>query len=151
MWTGAPGDAAGIPRCANRSTGGMPFAPPSGATALSKPFTTELERGCPRQEIGGIDDVSEFELDANFHRNLRRPLDDVDPSIDERQERLVGLLNRLEPTLLAEAAEWTDEEIAKAFLEFARPDDWAQETRGQDCSTPWWGRQSSSYAPTVPG
>ena len=71
--------------------------------------------------------MSDFELDPNFHRDLQRILDDVDLSIDQRLERLVRLLNRLEPALLARAAEWTDEEIAKAFLEFVMPADRLQE------------------------
>ena len=67
---------------------------------------------------------------VNFHRDLQLLLDDVDLSIDQRLERLVGLLNRLEPALLARAAEWTDQEIAEAFLEFVMPADRSQETRG---------------------
>lgn len=68
-------------------------------------------------------------MDSSFHRDLRRLLDDADLNIDQRLQRLVGLLNRLEPALLESAAGWTDEEIAKAFLEFAFPDDRPQETR----------------------
>ena len=60
---------------------------------------------------------------------MRLLLDDVDLSIDQRVERLVGLLNWLEPALLANAAEWTDQEIAEAFLEFVTPADPSQETR----------------------
>ena len=65
--------------------------------------------------------MSDFELDANFHRDLQRILDDVDLSIDQRLERLVRLLNRLEPAFLARAAGWTEDEIAEAFLEFVMP------------------------------
>ena len=73
--------------------------------------------------------MSDFDLDSNFHRDLRRLLDDADLSIDQRLQRLVGLLNRLEPALLEGAAGWTDEEIAKAFLELVFPDDRHQEPR----------------------
>ncbi|MDE2813144.1 MAG: hypothetical protein OXM01_08975 [Gemmatimonadota bacterium] len=73
--------------------------------------------------------MSDFESDANFHRDLQLLLDDVDLSIDQRLEGLVGLLNRLEPALLANAVEWTDQEIAEAFLEFVTPANRSQETR----------------------
>lgn len=65
--------------------------------------------------------MGDFHLDANFHRNLQRILNDVDLSIDERLERLIALLNELEPALLESAVKLTDEEIAKAFLEFVNP------------------------------
>ena len=67
--------------------------------------------------------MGDFDLDSNFHESLRRILDDVDLSTDQRLEQLVALLGRLEPALLEAAAEWADGEIAKAFLEFVNPTD----------------------------
>ena len=71
-----------------------------------------------RHTIGGIDAVDDFSLNANFHRELQHILDAVDLSLDQRLERLAGLLNRLEPALLEQAAAWADEEIERAFVEF---------------------------------
>ncbi len=65
--------------------------------------------------------MGDFHLDSSFHRDLQQILDDVDLSIDERLERLIALLNELEPALLESAVKLTDEEIAKAFLEFVNP------------------------------
>ena len=73
--------------------------------------------------------MGDFHPDSNFRRNLRRILDDVDLSIDERLEQLVALLNESEPALLEASAKLTDEEIAKAFLEFVLPTDPRQEGR----------------------
>ena len=71
--------------------------------------------------------MGDFDADSDFHESLRRILDDVDLSIDQRLEQLVALLGRLEPALLEVAAEWEDGEIAKAFLEFVKPTDTHQE------------------------
>ena len=65
--------------------------------------------------------MGDFRLDANFHEDLQRILDYADLSLDQRLELIAGLLNRLEPALLQRAAEWEDEEIARAFLEFVNP------------------------------
>lgn len=73
--------------------------------------------------------MSDFELDYNFHRNLQQILDDVDLSIDERLTQLASLLIRLEPALLEAAAGLTDEEIARAFLEFVHPRQERREAR----------------------
>ena len=62
--------------------------------------------------------MDDFSLNANFHRELQHILDAVDLSLDQRLERLAGLLNRLEPALLEQAAAWADEEIERAFVEF---------------------------------
>ena len=58
--------------------------------------------------------MSEF----NFQQAFDHILDNVDLSIDERLDRLVGLLNRLEPALLETAAGWSGAQIEEAFLEF---------------------------------
>ena len=65
--------------------------------------------------------MGDVNLDSNFHRDLQDILDDADLSLDQRMERVAGLLNRLEPALLEKAAAWEDEEIARAFLEFVAP------------------------------
>jgi len=65
--------------------------------------------------------VGDFHLDSDFHASLRRILDDDNLSIDQRLERLIAFLNDLEPALLKAAAKLTDEETAKAFLEFVNP------------------------------
>ena len=58
--------------------------------------------------------MSEF----NFQQAFDRIFEDVDLSIDERLDRLVTLLNQLEPALLEAAAGWSDAQIEIAFLEF---------------------------------
>ena len=58
----------------------------------------------------------------NFQEGFDEIFEDVDLSIDERLERLVGLLNRLEPALLETAARCSDAEIEIAFLEFVDPE-----------------------------
>ena len=73
--------------------------------------------------------MGDFDVYPDFHESLRRILDGVDLSIDQRLEQLVALLSRLEPDLLEVASEWADEEIAKAFLEFLNPTDTHQEGR----------------------
>ena len=73
--------------------------------------------------------MGDFNLDANFHRDLQHILDDADLSLDRRLERLAGLLNRLEPALLEGAAAWADEEIEQAFVEFVKPGDPHRQTR----------------------
>ena len=76
--------------------------------------------------------MGDVNLDANFHDVLQHILDDADLSLDQRMERVAGLLNRLEPALLEKAAEWEDEEIAQAFLTFVNPDGTDQETRPRE-------------------
>ena len=93
------------------------------AAAQAKPFTVGPEHNCHGLETGGLDTVNESELDASFHHDLQCILDAVDLDIDQRLDRLIGLLNRREPALLARAEEWTDQEIARAFLEFVNPAD----------------------------
>ena len=73
--------------------------------------------------------MDELVHDSNFHRDLQRILDDVDLNIDQRLDRLIKLLNGLEPELLASAAELTDQEIQMAFLEFVMPADQRLEKR----------------------
>ncbi len=73
--------------------------------------------------------MGDFDPDSNFHDSLRRIIDDDNLSIDQRLEHLGGLLNDLEPALLEAAAKLTDEEIAKAFLEFVNPADPHREGR----------------------
>ena len=73
--------------------------------------------------------MDDFRPDADFHLDLQHILDDAELSLDRRLELIAGLLNRLEPTLLQRAAEWEDEEIARAFLEFVNPADKDQGTR----------------------
>ena len=75
--------------------------------------------------------MGDSRLDSNFLQALNRILVDVDLSIDQRLEQLVALLNRLEPALHEVAAEWADEEIAKAFLEFVNPTGPFQEGRAE--------------------
>ena len=65
--------------------------------------------------------MGDFSLDSCFHRDLQQILDDADLSLDQRPERLAGLLNRQEPALLKEAAGWADEQIEQAFVEFVNP------------------------------
>ena len=65
--------------------------------------------------------MGDFNLDASFHRDLRHILDDADLSLDQRLERLAGLLDRLEPALLKRAATWPDDRIEQAFVEFVKP------------------------------
>lgn len=78
--------------------------------------------------VGVIDAVSDFRLDANFIGASDHILDAADLSLDRRLELIAGLLNRLEPALLQRATAWEDEEIARAFLEFAAPAGNVQET-----------------------
>ena len=52
--------------------------------------------------------MGDFHLDSSFHRDLQQILDDVDLSIDERLERLIALLNELEPALLESAVKLTE-------------------------------------------
>ena len=72
--------------------------------------------------------MGDVNLDSNFHDDLQHVLDDADLSLDQKLERVAGLLNHLEPALLEKAAAWEDEEIARAFLEFVAP-------AGQDVGT----------------
>ena len=65
--------------------------------------------------------MGDFRLDANFHEALQHILDDAELSLDRRLELIAGLLNRLEPALLQGTAEWEDEEIARASIEFVNP------------------------------
>ena len=69
--------------------------------------------------------------DFDFLDAWDRVLDDVDLSFDQRLERLVGLLNRLEPALLQAAAGWEDAEIEQAFLEFVNPTEPRLATRAE--------------------
>ena len=57
----------------------------------------------------------------NFQEVSDRIFNDVDLSIDQQLDRLITLLNQLEPALLETAAGLADEEIDKAFLEFVDP------------------------------
>ena len=59
--------------------------------------------------------ISRF--DANLHRDLQH-LDAADLSPDQKLDHIAGLLDRLDPSLLEDAADWADEEIEQAFLEF---------------------------------
>ena len=58
----------------------------------------------------------------NFQQAFDQIFEDVDLSIDERLDRLVTLLNQLEPALLEAALGWSDAQIEIAFLEFVDPE-----------------------------
>ena len=73
--------------------------------------------------------MGDFNLDASFHRDLRHILDDAGLSLDQRLERLAGLLDRLEPALLEGAAAWADDRIEQAFVEFVKLAGRRRETR----------------------
>ena len=75
-----------------------------------------------------MDAVGDVRFDANSYRDLQPILDNADLSLDQKLELIAGLLNRLEPALLQRAAEWEDEEIARAFIEFVSPADKDQGT-----------------------
>ena len=63
-----------------------------------------------------------------FLEPLDRVFDDVDLSPDQKLDHIAGLLDRLDPTLLENAADWADEEIEQAFLELVNIADPSQET-----------------------
>ena len=76
--------------------------------------------------------MGDVNLDSNFLEALDRILNDADLSLDHRLERLAGLLNRREPSLLEKAAAWEDEEIERAFIEFVNPAGKEQGTRPRE-------------------